>query len=314
MFQLIVRRVLGVVPVLLVVSFLVFSLMQLVPGDPAVVAAGNNASPELIEQTRERLGLDQPFFAQYWSWLRDVVTGDLGTSLFSNQPAWDSIAARIPVTASLTALSLFWAVLIGLILGIVAGMRPGSWIDRLTTGLATLGISMPSFWVGLLLVSLFSLQNPFFPATGYVPLTEDAGAWFSHLFLPSIALGTATAAEIARQARAGVIQVMEQDYIRTAESKGLSPLVVVGKHVLKNAAIPVVTVLGLQAAHLIGGAIVVEQVFGIPGLGTLALNAIIQRDYPLLQAFVVVIAVFVLAINLLVDLSYGFFNPRVRQA
>ena len=314
MFQLIVRRVLGVVPVLLVVSFLVFSLMQLVPGDPAVVAAGDNASPELIEQTRERLGLDQPFFAQYWSWLRNVATGDLGTSLFSNQPAWDSISARIPVTASLTALSLVWSVLIGLILGIVAGMRPGSWIDRLTTGLATLGVSMPSFWIGLLLVSLFSLQNPFFPATGYVPLAEDAGAWFSHLFLPSIALGTATAAEIARQARAGVIQVMEQDYIRTAESKGLGPGVVVGKHVLKNAAIPVVTVLGLQAAHLIGGAIVVEQVFGIPGLGTLALNAIIQRDYPLIQAFVVVIAVFVLAINLLVDLSYGFFNPRVRQA
>lgn len=314
MFQLILRRLLGVIPVLLVVSFLAFSLVQLVPGDAAVVAAGDNASAELIQQTRERLGLDAPFLAQYGTWLGNVVTGDLGTSLFSSQPAWDSIAARIPVTASLAVLSLVWALLIGLTLGIAAGLRPGSWSDRGTTTLATLGISMPSFWVGLLLVSLFALQNPIFPATGYAPLAEGVGPWLSHLFLPSIALGTATAAEVARQARAGIVQVMEQDYIRTAESKGLSTGIVVGKHALKNAAIPVVTVFGLQAAHLIGGTIVVEQVFGIPGLGTLALNSIIQRDYPLLQAFVIVTTLFVLAVNLLVDLSYGLFNPRVRQA
>jgi peptide/nickel transport system permease protein len=309
-----VRRLLGVIPVLLVVSFLAFSLVQLVPGDPAVVAAGDNASAELIEQTRERLGLDQPFFTQYAQWLGNLVTGDLGTSLFSSQPTWDSIVDRIPVTASLAILSLVWALVIGLTLGIAAGLRPGSWVDRGTTALATLGISMPSFWVGLLLVSLFSLRNPLFPATGYAPLSEGIGPWLSHLFLPSIALGAATAAEVARQARAGVLQVMEQDYIRTAEAKGLRRRVVVGKHALKNAAIPVVTVFGLQAAHLIGGAIVVEQVFGIPGLGTLALNSIIQRDFPLLQAFIIVTTVFVLVVNLLVDLSYGLFNPRVRQA
>lgn len=314
MFQLIVRRLLGIIPVLLVVSLLAFSLVELVPGDPAVVAAGDNASAELIQQTRERLGLDEPFFSRYAEWLGNVVTGDLGTSLFSSQPTWDSIVARIPVTASLAVLSLIWALLIGLTLGIAAGLRPGSWFDRATTALATLGISMPSFWVGLLLVSLFSLQNPIFPATGYAPLSEGVGTWLSHLFLPSIALGAATAAEVARQARAGVIQVMEQDYIRTAEAKGLPPRAVVGKHALKNAAIPVVTVFGLQAAHLIGGAIVVEQVFGIPGLGTLAVNSIIQRDFPLLQAFIVVTTIFVLVVNLLVDLSYGLFNPRVRQA
>lgn len=314
MFQLIVRRLLGVVPVLLVVSFLAFSLVQLVPGDAAVVAAGDNASPELIRETRERLGLDQPFFTQYADWLGNVVSGNLGTSLFSSQDAWSSIAGRIPVTASLAVLSLIWALVIGLTLGTAAGLRPGSWVDRVTTAVATLGISMPSFWIALLLVSFFSLQNPIFPATGYEPLSGGVGPWLSHLFLPSIALGAATAAEVARQARAGILQVMEQDYIRTAEAKGLRRSVVVGKHALKNAAIPVVTVAGLQAAHLIGGAIVVEQVFGIPGLGTLALNSIIQRDFPVLQAFIIVTTVFVLAVNLLVDLSYGLFNPRVRQA
>lgn len=314
MFQVIVRRLLGTIPVLLIVSLLAFSLVELVPGDPAVVAAGDNASAELIQQTRERLGLDEPFLSRYAEWLGNVATGDLGTSLFSSQPTWDSIAARIPVTASLAALSLIWALLFGLTLGITAGLRRGSWVDRTTTVLATLGISMPSFWVGLLLVSLFALQNPIFPATGYAPLSEGAGAWLSHLFLPSIALGTSTAAEVARQARAGVIEVMEQDYIRTAEAKGLRRRVVVGKHALKNAAIPVVTVFGLQAAHLIGGAIVVEQVFGIPGLGTLAVNSIFQRDFPLLQAFIIVTTVFVLLVNLLVDLSYGLFNPRVRPA
>lgn len=314
MFQVIVRRLLGTIPVLLIVSLLAFSLVELVPGDPAVVAAGDNASAELIQQTRERLGLDEPFLSRYTEWLGNVATGDLGTSLFSSQPTWDSIAARIPVTASLAALSLIWALLFGLTLGITAGLRRGSWVDRTATALATLGISMPSFWVGLLLVSLFALQNPIFPATGYAPLSEGVGAWLSHLFLPSIALGTSTAAEVARQARAGVIEVMEQDYIRTAEAKGLRPRVVVGKHALKNAAIPVVTVFGLQAAHLIGGAIVVEQVFGIPGLGTLAVNSIFQRDFPLLQAFIIVTTVFVVVVNLLVDLSYGLFNPRVRQA
>jgi peptide/nickel transport system permease protein len=311
--RLIVRRLLGVVPVLLLVSFLAFSLVHLVPGDAAIVAAGDHASPELIKETRERLGLDQPFLAQFGTWLGAAVTGDLGTSLFSSQSTWDAIAERIPVTGSLTALALVWALVLGLGLGLVAGLRPGGWVDRATTTLATLGISMPSFWIGLLLVSFLSLQTPIFPATGYVPLSEGFGPWLSHLFLPSLALGAPTAAEVARQGRAALVQVMEQDYIRTATAKGLSPVIVVGKHALKNAAIPVVTVFGLQAAHLIGGAVVVEQVFGVPGLGMLALGSILQRDFPLLQACVVVIAVFVLIVNLLVDLSYGLFNPKVRQ-
>jgi peptide/nickel transport system permease protein len=314
MLKLIIRRVVGMLPVLLFVSFFIFLLIQLVPGDPAAVAAGENATPELIEATRQRLGLDQPFFVQYFSWLGSVLTGDLGTSLFSNQPNWESIATRIPVTASLALLSILWALVIGVALGVIAGLRSGSWIDKIATGLATLGISMPGFWVALLLVSIFALQSPVLPATGYSALSDGFGPWLSHLLLPSIALGVATAAEIARQTRAAVRHVLNQDFVRTAESKGLKAHVVVGKHVLKNAAIPVVTVLGLQAAHLIGGAIVIEQVFGIPGLGTLALNSILQRDFPLLQAFVLVITIFVLVINLLVDLSYGFFNPRVRQS
>ncbi len=308
------RRLLAVVPVLFIVSLLTYSLVHLVPGDPAVVAAGNGASDELIERTRERLGLDRPFLIQYFGWVGGVLSGNLGTSLFSSQSAWETILSRIPVTASLTALALFWALLGGVTLGVIAGLRPGTWIDKTTTAFATLGIAMPSFWLGLILVTLFSLQNPLLPATGYAALSEGFWPWLSHLILPSIALGGATAAEVARQARAGVAHVMEQDFIRTAEAKGLRRRNVVVKHAMKNAAIPVVTVFGLQAAHLVGGAIVVEQVFGLPGLGTFAIDAVVTRDYPMLQAFVVVITVFVLLINLMVDLSYAYFNPKVRQA
>lgn len=314
MLQSIPRRLLAIIPVLFVVSLLTFSLVHLVPGDPAVVAAGNGASDELIESTRQRLGLDRPFFVQYFAWVGGVLSGDLGTSLFSSQSAWETIVSRLPVTFSLTGLALLWALLGGVTLGVVAGLRPGTWVDKVTTAFATLGVAMPSFWLGLILVTLFALQNPLLPAVGYTPLSEGLWPWLSHLILPALALGAATAAEVARQTRAGVAHVMEQDYIRTAEAKGLLRRNVVVKHAMKNAAIPVVTVFGLQAAHLIGGAIVVEQVFGLPGLGTFAIDTVLTRDYPMLQAFVVVITVFVLVVNMLVDLSYSYFNPKVRQA
>ncbi|WP_037144142.1 ABC transporter permease [Rhodococcoides fascians] len=307
-------RLVSMIPVVIIVSFITFSLTTLVPGDPAVVVAGDNASAQLIEQTRERLGLNNPFLTRYIAWLGDVAQGDLGTSLFSSQPAWDTILERIPVTASLTVLALAWSLVVGMALGVTAGLRPGGVTDKITTAVATLGISMPSFWIGILLVSFFAVQNPFFPATGYAPMSEGPGQWLSHLVLPALALGAPTAAEIARQSRAGVVEILEQDYVRTAEAKGMTRRTVVGKHILKNAAIPVVTLLGLQAAYLLGGSVVIEQVFGIQGLGAFALDSILHRDLPMLQAFVLVVTVFVLIINLVVDLAYGLLNPRTRKS
>ncbi|OZD61948.1 peptide ABC transporter [Rhodococcus sp. 06-1460-1B] len=309
-----VKRVLAAIPVLFIVTILSFSMIHLIPGDAAVVAAGDTATAEQIAETRSQLGLDENIVAQYFGWIGNLMTGDLGTSLLSSHRNIDAILEALPVTLSLAFVALSWSLVVGVLAGVFAGLRRGTWIDRTLTGLTTLGISMPSFWLGLLFVTFFSLQLRLFPATGYAPLSEGFAAWFAHLALPAFALGTVTAAEIARQARAGVIDVLERDYIRTATAKGLPRWKVVVKHTAKNAAIPVVTVFGLQAAALVGGAVIIEQVFGMPGLGSVALKAILERDFPVIQAFVVVITVFVLLINLAVDISYAYFNPKVRQA
>ncbi|WP_433286055.1 ABC transporter permease [Pseudonocardia sp. CA-142604] len=315
MTGLIARRVASIIPVMLIVSFLTFSLTYLVPGDAASVAAGESATPEQIELVRQQLGLDRPFFVQYASWLVQVVQGDLGTSLLSSRPVLASLTDALPVTLSLTVLALLLAVVAGLTLGIIAGLRPGTAVDRLSTAVATLGISMPSFWLGLILVSVFAVQLGLAPVAGYVPIAEGGiVGWFQHLLLPAVALGTVTAAEVTRQTRAGVVDVSEQDYIRTAVAKGLPRHLVVVKHTLKNAAIPVVTVLGLQASALIGGAIVIERIFAIPGLGTLAIDSVINQDFPVVQGFVLMITLFVLLVSFLVDTSYLYFNPKVRQS
>ncbi|GHP18548.1 ABC di/oligopeptide transporter inner membrane subunit [Rhodococcus sp. NKCM2511] len=309
-----VKRILAAIPVLFIVTILSFSMIHLIPGDAAVVAAGDAATAEQIAATRSQLGLDENIVVQYFGWIGNLLTGDLGTSLLSSHRNIDAILEALPVTLSLAFVALSWSLVVGVLAGVFAGLRRGTWIDRTLTGLTTLGISMPSFWLGLLFVTFFSLQLRLFPATGYSPLSDGFFAWFAHLALPAFALGTVTAAEIARQARAGVIDVLERDYIRTATAKGLPRWKVVVKHTAKNAAIPVVTVFGLQAAALVGGAVIIEQVFGMPGLGSVALKAILERDFPVIQAFVVVITLFVLLINLAVDISYAYFNPKVRQA
>nr|WP_254925629.1 MULTISPECIES: ABC transporter permease [unclassified Rhodococcus (in: high G+C Gram-positive bacteria)] len=309
-----VKRILAAIPVLFIVTILSFSMIHLIPGDAAVVAAGDAATAEQIAATRSQLGLDENIVVQYFGWIGNLLTGDLGTSLLSSHRNIDAILEALPVTLSLAFVALSWSLVVGVLAGVFAGLRRGTWIDRTLTGLTTLGISMPSFWLGLLFVTFFSLQLRLFPATGYSPLSDGFIAWFAHLALPAFALGTVTAAEIARQARAGVIDVLERDYIRTATAKGLPRWKVVVKHTAKNAAIPVVTVFGLQAAALVGGAVIIEQVFGMPGLGSVALKAILERDFPVIQAFVVVITLFVLLINLAVDISYAYFNPKVRQA
>lgn len=314
MLRFISRRLGTSVLVLVLVSLLTFALVHMVPGDAAVVAAGENASEDLIQQARERLGLDRPLLVQYFAWVGGVLTGDLGTSLFSSQSAASAVMARVPVTASLTLLAIVWATVAGMALGIIAALRPHSWIDRVTTWFATAGVAMPSFWVGLILVTFLAIQRPWFPATGYQPLTDDPVAWFTHLVLPAIALGTTCCAEIARHTRASVATVLGRDYVRTAVAKGMCPRRVLSHHVLRNAAGPIVTVFGVQLAQLISGAIVVEQVFGLPGLGTFAIEAVISRDFPFLQAFVLLTTLFVIIINAVVDMSYVYLNPKLRSA
>jgi len=308
------RRILMIVPLLFLVSLGVFALVLMIPGDPAITIAGENATEEQIEATRERLGLNDPVLVQYVGWAGSAVQGDLGTSLFSNESVSGAILARFPVTIALTVAAMLVALLIAVPAGIVAAVHRGRWPDRAATLFASVGISLPNFWVGILLIIAFALMFPIFPAVGYTPLSEGVGAWAHNLVLPGLTLGTAAAAEITRQLRGSLHDVMQQDFIRTARANGLRGSTVIAKHGLKNAAVPVVTVIGFQIGFLLGGSVIVERVFGLPGLGDLAIRAVLQRDIPMIQGIVVVTAVVVMLVNLAVDLSYGYLNPKVRQA
>lgn len=312
MLNLLIRRVVAVIPLLLIVTFMAYGIILLVPGDPAIAIAGENATAEQVEATRDRLGLDDPFLVQYGRWIGDAVQGDLGTSLFSSRTVRDAIFERLPVTLGLTFSALVLAIVVAVPAGILAAMKRGTWIDRVTTLSSTLGVAMPNFWLGLLLVLFFAIWNPWLPATGYVPFSDGPLEWAQHMILPAIALGAAACAEVTRQLRSAVIDVIDQDYVRTARAKGLQGPSIVLKHVLKNAAVPVVTVLGLQVTRLLGGAVIVEQVFALRGLGQLAVSSVFNRDIPMILGVVLVAAVVAVFVNLLVDLSYGWFNPKVR--
>lgn len=313
MLLLFLRRLLMTIPLMFVVSFLIYSLIVLVPGDPAVALAGQNPTPEQIAAVREELGLNDPFLLQYWRWLVDALQGDLGVSLFSSESVASAILVRLPATLSLAFCALTIAVVVGVAVGCVAGLRPGTWIDRIATVSASVGVAVPYFWVGMILVLLLAIDNPLLPAVGYAPLGDGVIEWAKHMAIPATALSIAPAAVIARQTRASVATVMTEDYVRTAEAKGLPRLRVVGKHALKNASVPVVTVFGIEANRLIGGTVVIEQLFAIPGLGQLAYQSVFARDFPLVQGVLLTTAAMVLFINLLVDISYGYFNPRIRQ-
>ncbi|MCE3550210.1 ABC transporter permease [Pseudonocardia sp. RS11V-5] len=309
-----VRRVLMMVPLLVLVSLGVFALVLMIPGDPAITIAGENATEAQIDATRERLGLNDPVLVQYAAWAGHALTGDLGSSLFSNESVTGAIAGRFPVTLALTLAAMLIALLIAVPAGVVAALRRGRWQDRGATLFASVGISLPNFWVGILLIMAFALAFPIFPAVGYTPISEGVGAWARGLVLPGITLGTAVAAEITRQLRGSLTDTLQQDFIRTARANGLSARAVVLRHGLKNAAVPVVTVIGFQVGFLLGGSVIVERVFGLPGLGDLAIRAVLQRDIPMIQGIVVVAALIVMLVNLAVDLSYGWLNPKVRQA
>jgi len=310
--RLLLRRVWGAVVVIFLASILVALMVHLVPGDAASAVAGDNASVEQIEATRERLGLNDPIHVQYWNWATDAIRGDFGHSLITNRPVTTMIRQVLPASLSITLGASVIAVFIGVNFGGIAGLRRGV-TDRVASVGSSLGIAMPSFWVGMLLVTFFALQFNLFPVLDYTPLTEDPLGWLHHITLPSIALGLGMSAEVARQTRGGVVDVMAQPYIRTARAKGAPEGRLFFRHVARNAAIPVITVLGLQIGRLLGGVIIIEQVFAVNGLGTMAVRAVSDRDFPVIQAYVLLTTVIVVSINLLVDLSYGWINPRVRR-
>ena len=308
----VLTRLGGGLVVLWLVSLLTFALLQLVPGDPAELVAGDSATPERVAEIRRQLGLDEPLVSQYFGWLGGIAHGDLGRSVFTGDPVTSAILRAAPATLSITLVALLIAVVVGVPAGVVAGLRRGSWPDRAVSLVATIGIAMPGFWVAMLLVLVLGLALQWLPATGYVSLGRGFGPWLSHVVVPATALGLATGAELARHARGCVADVLDRPYIRTALARGAGPWWLVRHHVLRNAAIPVVTVLGLQAGRLLGGAIVIEMVCGIDGLGTLAINAILHRDFPILQGYVLLSATVVVVINILVDGAYSWLNPKVR--
>lgn len=313
MIQMILRRVLAMLPVVLLVSVMVFAMISLVPGDPATTLAGENATEQQIDETRARLGLDDPVIEQYGRWLADAVSGDFGQSLYSTQRVTDAVVQRMPITLSLAAGSMLLSLLIGIPGGIVAAVFRGRWPDRTITLSAAMFLALPSYFVGMLLVLTFAIWLSWLPATSYIAFGEDRLAWLEHLVLPCLTLGLSSSAVIIRQLRSSMLTVLGQDYVRTARAKGLRSGAVIGKHALKNAAIPVVTVIGTQVAFVLGGAVIIEQVFGMSGVGNLAVGAVLSRDLPMIQGVVMMATVVVLICNLAVDVSYGYLNPKVRS-
>jgi peptide/nickel transport system permease protein len=308
----IVRRLLATVVVMAVVALVVFSLLYLTPGDPAAVIAGDIATDEDIRLIHARLGLDKPFLVQFGGWLWALLHGDLGTSIFTNLPVTQLVGQRIEPTVSLTLCTLVVAILIAVPLGVVAAAKAETWLDRAVMSFSVLGFSVPVFVLAYILILTFSVQLDWLPVQGYRNLRDGVWEWLRHLILPSIALGTVYVALIARMTRASMLDVLAQDYIRTAAAKGLAPQQVLIGHALKNAAIPVMTIIGMGVALLISGAIVTETVFALPGIGRLTVDAILRRDYPIIQGVTLIFSAVYVLVNLLVDLSYVLFDPRIR--
>jgi peptide/nickel transport system permease protein len=306
------RRILATIPVMLVVAIVVFSLLYFSPGDPAAILAGEQASLEEIAELRNRLGLDEPFIVRFGGWFFGLLRGDLGQSMFFGRPVLDLILQRIEPTVGLTLCALVFAVVLALPLGIVAAWRAGRAADRLAMGFAVLGFSLPVFVLGYLLILLFATHLRWFPVQGYTPIAEGLLPFLRHMMLPAATLGLVYAALIARITRTAMLEVLGQDYMRTARAKGLGLLPILLRHALKNAAVPIVTVIGIGFALLISGVVVTETVFNIPGIGRLTVDAILRRDYPVIQGVVLVFSAVYVLVNLVVDLSYGLLDPRIR--
>jgi peptide/nickel transport system permease protein len=308
----IIRRLFSMLPVMAVVAVFVFLLLHLAPGDPAAIIAGDNATPANIAMIRQRLGLDEPIWKQFLVWVWALLRGDFGHSMFWNESVMTLVAQRAEPTISLALTTLIVAVVLALTLGIIAAAKAATAIDRIIMGFAVMGFSVPVFVVGYVLIYIFAIKLRWLPVQGYTPIAEGIGPWLYNLVLPSVALGLAYVALIARITRATMLDVLSEDYMRTARAKGVAQRPMLLKHAFKNAAVPVVTVIGIGIALLIGGVVITETVFNIPGIGRLVVDAITRRDYPIIQGVIMLCAGAYVLVNLLVDISYTFFDPRIR--
>lgn len=311
MWGYIIRRLLATIPVMGVVAVFVFLLLHLAPGDPAAVVAGSYAMPKDVERIREKLGLNEPIYVQFGKWFSQLAKGDLGDSIFSEMPVTTLIAQRLEPTLSLATTSILVAIVIAIPLGIIAAWKAGTWVDHVVMIFAVLGFSVPVFVIGYVLIYGFSIKAQIFPVQGFVSIRQGLVPFLRTITLPSLALGLIYAALIARITRASLLEVLGEDYIRTAHAKGLQPRAVLLRHALKNASVPIVTIIGVGIAMLIGGVVVTESVFNISGLGRLVVDSVLARDYPVIQGITLMFSWVYLLINLIVDISYTFLDPRI---
>jgi peptide/nickel transport system permease protein len=308
----IVRRLLSALPILLIVSLITFGMIHLIPGDPAAAIAGLSATPEQINNIRHDLGLDQPLFAQLVRWYVNLLHGDLGRSLLLGQPVTEATLFRLPITLELSAYALLITLSIGLISGVLASLRQNTWIDQAAMIVAMFGISVPNFYLGLLMIIFFGVELHWFPTGGYIALTADPLGWLATSTMPAVSLALLLAGLLARITRSTMLEVLRQDYIRTARAKGLPRRLVVVKHAMSNAMIPIVTVVGIIVSLLISGSVVTETLFSIPGIGQLLTQAVLNRDYPMVQGGLLIVTVILVLVNISVDVCYALLDPRVR--
>ena len=312
MLAFIAKRMLAVIPVMAVVSIVVFLLLRLSPGDPALVIAGENADAEAVQRIRVALGLDQPLLTQFLVWLRTMLSGDLGTSIYTNLPVADLILQRVEPTLSLALATMIFAILVAVPLGTVAGATAGSWLDRTLMVVSVVGFSVPAFVLGYCMIYVFSLKLGWAPVQGFTSISKGFLPFLRTIALPTVTLGLAYMVLIARITRASVLEMMGEDFIRTARAKGVVERLVVTHHALRNAAIPILTVIGIGVALLISGVVVIETVFNIPGVGRLVVDAILKRDYPVIQGVILLFSAVYVLINLTIDIGYALLDPRVR--
>ena len=312
MISYISSRLFASIPVILMVGVITFSILHIAPGDPAVLMAGEEATPEDVDKIRTALGFDRPFHVQFGVWVGRLLRGDLGTSIFSKHSIAELMAPRLQPTLSLGMLAIVLSILMGIPMGVVAAWTAGSAIDRAVMIFAVLGFSVPVFWLGFIFIWVFAVEIRLFPAVGFVPISEGIFPFLRSLTLPALANAIPFSALVARMTRSTMVEVLQEDYIRTARAKGLREFVVISRHALRNASIPIVTVIGLVFAALVSGAVVTETVFAIPGLGRLLVDGMVRRDYPIIQAMLMVTAVSYVFVNLIIDISYAYLDPRIR--
>jgi len=312
MTRYIMRRLVHSVFIIWGVATLVFFGLRAIPGDPVVQLLGEEYTPEAAARIEERLGLNEPVYIQYVKWMGNILTGDLGQSIASNETVTDAIKTGLPKTASITFLSFSFAVIIAIPAGIIAALRRNTWLDYTSSLIAFFGVAMPGFWFGIILILIFAVRLNWLPAIGYEPLSEGLWPWLSHLILPSVAVGASLAAILMRFVRTGLLEVLGSDYIRTARSKGLAERNVVVRHAMRNSLIPIITIAGIQLALLINGAVVIEIVFSIRGMGRILVGAIFDKDYPIAQGIILFTSVIFVMANLVVDIIYTFLDPRIR--